>query len=437
MKRTNQNNTKEENLNMKKILALALALAMTVSLCACGNSSSGSSAGSSAGSAGSAGSASSAGTSDNSDFKVGAIYINSKNDTAGYTYAHNHGIVTAMEDLGLDPNTQLVIQDEIPEDYDQVATAVDTLVGEGCNIIFGISFGYMDALADKAEEYPDVIFSHATGYKSNETNFNNYFGRAYQARYLAGIAAGLKSLETGNNNIGYVSAYGTEYAETCSGINGFALGVQAVNPNATVYVKELGAWADEVNESAFAKELIESYGCGVISQHCDSAQPQIAAQDAGVFGCGYNSDMTADAPDAHLTAAIWNWNVYYQTAIEAAMTCGGAENFVTAMGGPAYYGGLKENFVAVSPLNEATVAAGTQEAIDAVTELIVSGDWDVFSGVKLSITVAEDGTVDLQQSDAALVDNAGTEIVPAAGPSVEDSVITGTMNYFVAGVQLA
>ena len=113
-----------------------------------------------------------------------------------------------------------------------------------------------------------------------------------------------------------------------SGINGFALGVQAVNPDATVYVKELGAWTDEVNEAAFARELIESYNCGVISQHCDSAQPQIAAQDAGVFGCGYNSDMTADAPNAHLTAAIWHWNVYYQTAIEAAMACESADQFV-------------------------------------------------------------------------------------------------------------
>ena len=84
---------------------------------------------------------------------------------------------------------------------------------------------------EAAAKYPDVIFSHATGYKSNETNFNNYFGRAYQARYLAGIVAGLKSLEIGNDHIGYVSAYGVEYAETASGINGFALGVQAVKPH--------------------------------------------------------------------------------------------------------------------------------------------------------------------------------------------------------------
>ena len=431
---------------MKKILAMALALAMSLSLAACGGNGDGSGSGAQGG--GSASTGGDASNVDTSDFKVGAIYINSRDDTAGYTYAHHHGITTAMEELGLDPETQLAIVDNIAEEYDAVAAAADTLVGEGCSIIFGISFGYMQALADKAEEYPDVIFSHATGYMSNETNFNNYFGRAYQARYLAGIAAGLKSLETGNNNIGYVAAYGRQYAETSSGINGFALGVQAVNPDATVYVKELGIWNDEVNEAAFARELIESYNCGVISQHCDSAQPQIAAQDAGVFGCGYNSDMTADAPDAHLTAAIWHWNVYYQKAMEAAMACETADQFVEKMGGPAYYGGLAENFVGVSPLNEATVAAGTQEAIDAVTELIVSGQWDVFTGVKLHITVAEDGTVTVDQEDADLLcdgyeystaDAALIErdpvIVAAGGPSVEDSVITGSMNYFVEGVE--
>jgi len=393
---------------MKKLLVMILALVMVFSLTACGSS----------------------GGKD--EFKVGAIYINSKNDTAGYTFAHHNGITTAMKELNLDVEKQLVIVDEVPEDKEQVLAAVDTLVGEGADIIFGISFGYIYAMEEAAGEYPDVIFSHGTGFKCNDKNFNNYFGRAYQARYLAGIAAGMKSLEIGNNNVGYVAAYGTEYAETASGINGFALGLQAVNPDATLYVKNLGAWADEVNEAAYAKELIESFNCGVITQHCDSAQPQIAAQNAGVFGCGYNSDMTSDAPDAHLTAAIWNWNVYYRTAIDAAMNCGSADKFVEKMGGGAYYGGLAEGFVDVSPLTK-NCAEGTQEIIDDVKELIISGKWDVFSGVKLEI--AADGTI--TQVDAPLVDNAGNEIVAAGGASVEDGVITGTMNYFVAGVEAA
>ncbi len=426
---------------MKKLLALVMAAAMTLSMTACGGGNSSTPAASASKPAASppAAGTPAASTPDEpannvSDFKVGAIYINSKSDTAGYTYAHHNGITSAMKQLGMDVDKQLIIVDNVPDDnYDGICTAIDTLVGEDCKLIFGISFGYMQAMADKAAEYPEVAFSHGTGFKSNETNFNNYFGRIYQARYLAGIAAGLKSLETGNNNVGYVSAFGVEYAETCSGINGFTLGVQAVNPDAKVFVKKLGAWADEVNESAFAKELIESYGCGVISQHCDSAQPQIAAQDAGAFGCGYNSDMTKDAPNAHLTAAIWNWDVYYKTAIEAAMGCGDAANFVTAMGGPAYYGGLKEGMVDVSPINEATCAAGTQDAIDQVKALITSGEWDVFSGVKLHVAVT-DGKAAVEQENAALKDNAGNEIVAAGGPSVEDSVITGTMNYYVEGV---
>ena len=407
---------------MKKIIALLMAMVMVLSLAACGAKEE---------APAETNAAAEAPAAEAADFKVGAIYINSKNDTAGYTFAHHNGITTAMKELGLDVESQLVIVDEVPEDKEQVLSAVDTLVGEGANIIFGISFGYIDALEEAANEYTDVIFSHATGYKSNETNFNNYFGRAYQARYLAGIAAGLKSLELGNNNVGYVAAYGTEYAETASGINGFALGVQAVNPDATVFVKKLGAWADEVNEAAFAEELIKSYGCGVISQHCDSAQPQIMAENNGVFGCGYNSDMTPDAPKAHLTAAIWNWNVYYRTAMEAAMSCGTADNFVATMGTPAYYGGLAEGFVDVSPLSE-NCAEGTQAVIDQVKELIISGQWDVFSGTKLEIA---DGVI--TQVEAPLMDNAGNEIVAAGGASVEDGVITGTMNYFVAGVQEA
>ena len=99
---------------------------------------------------------------------------------------------------------------------------------------------------------------------------------------------------------------------------------------------------------------------------------------------------------------------------------------------PAYYGGLKEGFVDVSPLSE-NCAAGTKEAIENVKAMIISGEWDVFSGVKLSI--AADGSV--TKFDAALVDNAGNEIVAAGGASVEDGVITGTMNYYVAGVKEA
>ena len=419
-------------MNSKKFLAFTMAAAMTLSLAACGGGSS-SSAGTSTPAGTSSAPAASSTPADTADFKVGAIYINGQNDTAGYTFQHHSGITKAMENLGLDPASQLLIVDNVAEDYTAVSNAIDTLAGQGANIIFGISFGYIDAMNDKAEEYPEIIFSHATGYMGNDTNFNNYFGRIYQARYLTGVAAGLKSLEMGNNSIGYVAAYNREYAETCSGINAFALGVQAVNPDAVVHVNKISTWGDENLERQAAQALIDTYDCCVIGQHCDSAQPQLVAAENNVFGCGYNSDMTADAPKAHLTAAMWNWDVYYKTAIETAMSCESAGQFVTAMGGPAYYGGLNEGMVDVSPLSE-NCAAGTQDAIDQVKALIATGEWDVFSGVKLNVTVT-DGKATVEKVDAPLMTNDGTEIMAAGGPSVEDSVITGSMNYFVAGVE--
>ena len=214
---------------MKKFLALALAAAMSLSLVACGggNTSTPAASGNSP-AAGSGSDVSTPAPAGNGDFKVGAIYITSQNDVAGYTFQHHNGITTAMKDLGMDPATQLLIVDKVDEDYDAVCSAIDILANQGANVIFGISFGYIDAMNDKAGDYPEIIFSHGTGYLGNDTNFNNYFGRIYQARYLAGIAAGLKSLETGNNSIGYVAAYNTEYAETCSGINGFTLDRKSV-----------------------------------------------------------------------------------------------------------------------------------------------------------------------------------------------------------------
>ncbi|MCQ2516146.1 MAG: BMP family ABC transporter substrate-binding protein [Saccharofermentans sp.] len=378
----------------------------------------------------SAGEEASEGGSASGDIMVGAIYINSQNDTAGYTYAHHNGITTAMENLGLSTTDNLKIIDNVAEDDEQVGTAIDQLAGQGCDIIFGISFGYINAFAEAAEEYPDIVFCHATGYLNNDTNFNNYFGRIYQARYLAGIAAGYKSLELGNNNLGYVSAWGTEYAETCSGINAFTLGALSVNPDAVVHVNQISTWGDQELERQAAEVLISTYNCCVVAQHCDSAQPQIVANEQGVFGCGYNSDMAADAPDAHLTAPVWNWDVFYQLAIETAMN-GEAADFYTNIGGN-YYGGLSEGMVDISPLtdNNAPEAA---EAIAIARDLMVSGEWDVFSGTALVFS-GEAGSVSVEQVATDLVTNDGEVIVAAGGPSVDDGVIQGSMNYYVAGV---
>lgn len=389
-----------------KILALILAAAMVFCLVSCGNNDA---AQDGTGAAGIA----------KDKIKVGVIHIGDPADGSGYSFAHDQGIVGMQKNIGLSDD-QIVRKLNIADDSPSaVREAIEACIAEGCNIIFGTSYGYMDTMEELAAEYPDVYFSHGTGYKSNDKNFNNYFGRIYQARYLAGIAAGMK---TQSNKIGYVAAYGTELAETCSGINAFTLGVQSVNPEAKVYVKTLNSWYDPANETAYADALIDM-GCDVIAQHCDTANPQIAAQKKNVWGCGYNSDMTPEAPKAHLTAPIWHWDVYYTAAVQAVID-GKWKEFGN------YFAGIKEGFVGISPLSD-NCAPGTKEAIDQVTALFDEGGWDVFSGVKLGFDNGK-----LTKTDAELKDNAGNVIRKAGEGSVEDGVITGTMDYFVEGVEL-
>lgn len=335
------------------------------------------------------------------EFKVAVIHIGNPADGAGYSYAHDVGIVAMQETLGLADN-QIIRKNNV-NDTDAVAirTAMEECIEEGANIIFGTSWGYMDTMEELAAEHPDVIFSHGSGYKSNDSNFNNYFGRIYQARYLAGIAAGLR---TESDKIGFVAAMGVDNSEVTGGINAFALGVESVNPEAKIYVKVTNTWFDPTLEGQAAEALLDM-GCDVIAQHADTTAPQMAAQTRGKWGVGYNSDMTVDAPEAHLTAPIWNWGVYYTKAAKAVMD-GTWTN-------ENYFGGMEEGFVEISPLSK-NVAEGTQEAIDTARQKIVEG-FKVFEG--------------------SLFDNAGNEVCKE-GEFLSDGDITGAMNWYYRNVEV-
>ena len=301
------------------------------------------------------------------DLKVGVIHITDPAEGSGYTYTHDLGIQGMQKNLGLEDD-QIIRKINIKDtDANAITTALEECVEEGCQIIFATSWGYMDYVEQMAAEYPEVIFCHGTGYKSNGSNFTNYFGKINQARYLSGIAAGMK---TTSNKIGYVAAQDIQNGEVTSGIDAFAMGVESVNPEAKVYVKVTGSWFDPEGEGQAAKALIDM-GCDVIAQHCDTANPATEAESAGVFAVGYNSDMAEKAPKSTLTSVMWDWSVYYTQAVRAVID--------GAWTGENYFGDMKDGLVTLAPCSD-LCAEGTQEAIDKVKGQIISGEWDVFDG---------------------------------------------------------
>ena len=341
------------------------------------------------------------------DVKVGVIHIGDPATGSGYSYTHDQGIVAMQETLGLS-DEQIVRKNNIDDtDTTAIENAMNECIEEGCNIIFATSWGYMDTCEALAAEYPNVFFSHATGYKSNGTNFNHYFGRIYQARYLSGFVAGMK---TETNKIGYVSAMGSENGECTSGIDAFAMGVASVNPEATVEVKVTNSWYDPEGEGQAAQALIDD-GCDVIAQHCDTNNPQIAARDAGVWGVGYNSDMTAEVGESVLTSVVWNWGAYYTAAVQNVID----GTWTPGVHVEDYFGSMADGLLSITALSS-EVAEGTQEAVDVAKAAIEDGSFDVFTGTYTDAagnTVGCDGVMECNDGTTLEVDGTNYAAITA------------------------
>ena len=332
---------------------------------------------------------------------MGVLHLTDPAEGSGYTYTHDLGIQGMQANLGLSDD-QIIRKLNVAEDKESTEKALQECVDEGCNIIFGTSWGYMEPMAEFAEKYPDVYFSHGTGYMSNGTNFNNYFGRIYQARYLSGIVAGM---QTKTNKIGYVAAMDSSNSEVTGGIDAFAIGIASVNPNAKIYVKITNSWYDPEGEEAAARMLLDM-GCDVMAQHCDTPYPQTLAQEKGVYGIGYNSDMSKETPDSCLCSVIWNWSAYYTAAVQSLID--------GTWDGSNYYGGLADGLVNITSLAD-FCAEGTQEKVDEMKNKMLTGEFNVFDG--------------------ELETNTG-EIIGEAGGTLDDATITGGINWYYKNVEI-
>ena len=198
-----------------------------------------------------------------------------------------------------------------------------------------------------------------------------------------------------NGSIYGVHTYNREDSsnpEVTGGIDAFAIGVAAVNPEAKIYVAVTNSWDDPDKEKAASEQLLDM-GCDVMAQHCDTPYPQTLAQERGVYGIGYNSDMSKETPDACLTSVIWNWSAYYTSAVKSIIN--------GTWDGSNYYGGMAEGLVQLTNL-ASFAAEGTQEKVDEATAEILSGSNNVFDGVMETNTGETVGTENGTLDDATI-----------------------------------
>jgi basic membrane protein A and related proteins len=293
-------------------------------------------------------------------FKAAWIYVGPHND-GGWSQAHDAGRQDVDEALG--GKVKTTYKENIPEGP-QVSQVIDSLVRDGNKIIFATSFGFQNAMYAAAQKYPDVKFEMATGTKTSK-NMSEYFGAAEDAIYLSGMAAGAA---TKNGSIGYVVPFAIP--EVIRHANAFALGAQATHPGVKVKLIWTNSWFSPDKEKKAAENL-HSAGADVLGQNVDSPAAGQYAEGAGIPWVGYDSNARKFAPKQWLTAAVYDWGIYYTKRVKQVMDGTWKTGF--------YYGSIKDGMIGLAPYGP-KVSVATRAAIAKKKAQLVSGKFYEFEG---------------------------------------------------------
>jgi basic membrane protein A len=325
--------------------------------------------------------------------KIAFAYVGPVGD-GGWTFAHDNGRKAVEKEFGDKVVTTFV--EKVPESADAERVMRD-MVGQGNKLIFGTTFGYMEPMLKVAADNKAVRFEHATGYKTAE-NLRTYDSRTYEGAYMAGVVAGKM---TKSNTLGVVGS--VPIPEVIRNINSFTMGAQSVNPAVKTRVVWVGEWFNPPKETEAATSLING-GADVLMQNTDSSAVLQTAEKMNKRAFGWDSDMTAYGPKAHLGSAVINWSPYYVKAVRDALDGKWAT-------GQAWWG-VKEgaiDFVSVA----ADVPDDAKKKLDEVKAGLKDGSFSIWKG--------------------PIVDNAGKEVL--AKDAVADDKFLGGVNFYVKGVE--
>lgn len=183
-------------------------------------------------------------------------------------------------------------------------------INDGCEIIVGTSFDYVDYELALAEEFPNVCFINSSGYDT-APNMSIYIAKLEQGRYMTGILAGMM---TEVNKIGYVSSI--PFPDPIKQLNGFAVGVGEANPDAEIVTLWANSFNDPTADAVCANTLIDQ-GCDLICIDLSSSAVAQVCESRGVKFIGSSVDMREFAPTQQLTSNCWTWGPWMATQVEA------------------------------------------------------------------------------------------------------------------------
>jgi basic membrane protein A len=235
-------------------------------------------------------------------FNVAMVLIG-PHDDGGWSQAHYEGLDYVAKNV---PNVHVAYVENVPEGTDS-EQVFRSLSRKGFKLIFGTSFGFMDPMEIVAGEFPDIMYVHISGYKSNTKNFGNLFGAMEDMKYLAGMLAGARAKKDGNPKLGYMATF--PIPEELRLGNAIALGMKKTCPECTMDVRWINTWHDPIIEKESAASLFDA-GAQVVFTGADTPAVADVAQAKGKWGITYDWVGSCKV-ERCLTAPYWNWGPVY------------------------------------------------------------------------------------------------------------------------------
>lgn len=290
--------------------------------------------------------------------KVAFIYAKTPG-TSAWTYAHELGRLHLEQTFPDEVST--VVYENVT--LTNIEVCIESAIKSGCNLVFTTSPTFAQASLKAAISYPEIRIVNCS-LNTSHRYIRTYYARMHEAKFLMGAIAGALAE---NDKLLYVEDY--PIYGSIANINAFALGAKMINPRVKVYLE----WTSR-------KDVDIVQRIRMIEPDCISGKDMVIPEEATrAFGIYRQKEEYTQS----LAMPLWHWGKFYELLIRTIMD-GTWKSDDKAPGKKAinYWWGMSAGVIDV--ICSKNIPSETKRLVDLLKQSIISGQFDVFSGVLYS-----------------------------------------------------
>ncbi len=291
--------------------------------------------------------------------RIALILIGRSDDLAWNTAAYQ-GVRHMEETRGIEAT---IVEEVSDADVERV---LRDFAAQGYELIIAHSFNYGDAALRVAGDFPNTYFLHGDA-PGNDENIANYSIPSHEGGYLAGMIAG--SI-TESNSIGIVNSFDIPSMIMVS--EAFKLGVEYVNPDASVHETFVGAWDDAPGGREAAEALMDGGADFIMAMGNHTGMGAIEGAAArGVKSAGLYADQNDIAPDYVVTSIVNRFDAIIEYALQDIE----AGNYANQ----EYHLTMPDGAVELAPFHNLAdeIPQNVKDLVEQRRQEIISGEFEV------------------------------------------------------------